>query len=210
MKAIFDKPLVFDGDDEKVVLIYSNYIIGDITREDANLSIEKINKEVFDASFFESTIKIEDIFEYEFELDVDTCIMFSVKNNDGTSYKNIEFRNVETAKAAEQSFKDQFKQLGFKRKEEQLSAMSASVTPLIITLIVGLIGGALTWFAYELEDYENTRTRVVKWYVYLMVKISKAVGYLPFLIITALLVVLCLFWVAKRMANPPVKVSAVK
>ena len=114
MKAIFDKPFVFDGDDEKVVLVYSNYIVGDITKEDADLSIEKIHKGVFDASFFESAIKIEDIFEYEFEPENDTCIMFGIKNNDGTSYRNIEFKDIETVKRAEQMIKNQFELLGFK------------------------------------------------------------------------------------------------
>ncbi|PWB20664.1 hypothetical protein [Flavobacterium sp. HTF] len=210
MRAVFEKPLIFDGKDKKIVLIYSNYIVSDITKEGVDLCIEKINKNEFNTAVFESAINVEDIFEYEFELNVDSYVMFGVKNSDGTSYENVEFKDAETAKLAERTFKEQFEKLGFKRKEEQLSSIAAAVSPLIITTLVAIIGGFLTWFAYELEDYENTRTRVVKWYVYLMVKISKAVGYLPFLIITGLIVLICLFWVVKRMANPPFKIIAIK
>lgn len=210
MATIFDKPIIVDSAKDNVVLIYSDYIIGDITREDANLAIEKIKNEVFVFSEFVSVIKIKEIFEYEFEKDIDACIMFGIKNNEGTSYKTIDFKDAETTIKVDSLIKDQFQKLGFIRKEEQLSAISAAISPLIITAIVGIVGGLLTWFAYEMESYENTRTRVVKWYVYLMVKISKAVGYLPFLIITGVLVLLCLFWVVKRMANPPIKISAAK
>ncbi|SHG20992.1 hypothetical protein [Flavobacterium defluvii] len=210
MKTIFDKPIILDSEKENVVLIYSDYIIGDITRQDANLAIEKIKSGDFILSEFISVIKVKEIFEYEFEKDVDACIMFGIKNNEGTSYKNIDFKDTETAIKADSLIKEQFEALGFVRKEEQLSVIGASIFPLIVTGIVAVAGGLLTWFAYEMESYENTRTRVVKWYVYLMVKISKSVGYLPFLIITGVLVLLCLFWMVKRMSNPPVKISVIR
>ncbi len=210
MKTIFENPLIFDGDDEKVVLIYSEYIINNITKEEANLGIEKINNLEFSSSLFESIIKIEDIFEYEFEPENDTCIMFGVKNNDGTSYKNIEFKDIETAKQAEQMMKNQFELLGFKRTEEFLTPLKASFLPLSITGIVLLLGGVITWLTYIYSDYQPNRTMVVKWYVYIFLKLSKFVGHIPFLVITAALVILCFFWVIKRMINPPLKVSAVK
>ncbi|MET3027918.1 hypothetical protein ABXT06_14660 [Flavobacterium sp. UW10123] len=210
MKTVFEKPLIFDGDKEMVVLIYSNYIISEITVEDANLSIEKMNRETFNASFFESTIKIEEIFEYEFEPDNDTCIMFGVKNSEGTSYKNVEFKDTDTAKSAERTFKENFRQLGFKREEKQLTALSAASLPGIFIAIIAIIGGGLTWFSYELETWEPRRTMIVKWYVYIFVKLSKAIGYLPLLILTVLLLMVCLFWMIKRITNPPVKISAVK
>lgn len=210
MTTVFDRPIILDAEKENVVLIYSDYIIGDITKEDANLTIDKIEKVGFNPSEFISVIKVKEVFEYEFEKDVDACIMFGYKNDEGTSYKSIDFKDTETAIKAENLIKEQFKKLGFDRKEEQLSAVSAAISPLIITAIIAVLGGLLTWFAYEMETYENTRTRVVKWYVYLMVKISKAVGYMPFLIITGILVLVCLFWTVKRMANPPFRIKAVK
>lgn len=210
MAIIFDKPTIIEGEKENVVLIYSDYIIGDITKEAADLAVDSIEKESLKNSDYKAIIKVDEIFEYEFEKKIDESIMFGIKNNEGTSYKNIYFKDAETAIKAENLIKDKFEKLGFKRKEEQLSAIGAAISPLIVTAIVAVVGSLLTWFAYEMESYESTRTRVVKWYVYVMVKISKAVGYLPFLIITAVVVLFCLFWMIKRMANPPIKISAVK
>lgn len=210
MRAIFENPLVFDEDDKKMVLIYSDYIISNITREEANLSIEKMKNQEFDSSLFESIIKIKDIFEYEFEPENDVCIMFGVKNSDGTSYENIQFKDAETTKLAEKSFREQFQKLGFKRTEELLTPLKAAFLPLSITGIVLLLGGVLTWLTYLYSDYQPSRTMIVKWYVYIFLKLSKFVGHIPFLIVTIVLVGLCLFWGIKRMANPPLKISAVK
>ncbi|MNY69652.1 hypothetical protein D3C86_2076210 [compost metagenome] len=72
------------------------------------------------------------------------------------------------------------------------------------------MGGLITWSSYGFQDWEPKRTQIVKWYVYLFVKISKTVGYLPFLIVSVLAVLFCLYKTFKRMVNPPFKVTASK
>lgn len=210
MERVFEKPIMFDGEKENVVLIYSDYIIGNITKEIADSAIERINNGLFAPSDFELIINVKSVFEYELELDIDSHIMFGVKNESGTSYETIDFKDAETAKNAERLIKGNFENLGLTRKEEQMTRISATVSPLIVTGIVAVVGGLLTWMAYELEDYESPRTRIVKWYVALVVKISKTVGYLPFLIVTAIITIFCLYWMCKRMINPPYKVFATK
>lgn len=210
MEKIFEKPIMFDDDKGDVVLFYSKYIIGDITKENANLSIEKIDKNVFNSSEFESIIDVNQIFEYEFEPANDSHIMFSVKNEDSTNYKTIDFKDSETTKQAEKSFREQFKKLGFKREEKQITPLSAAAVPGSATAFVAVMGSIFTWYAYDLQTRVITRTRVIKWYVYLFEKIAGFVGYYPFLIITIALTVFCLIWMIRRMANPPVKISAVK
>jgi len=210
MKGVFEKPLILDGENDNVVLIYSNYIIGDITKDNADLSVERINNALFNPLDFELIIDVKSVFEYELELDIDTQIMFGVKKESGTSYENIGFKDTETAKEAERLIKDQFENLGLSRKEGKMTPISAAKLPLIITGIVTVVGGLLTWMAFEFHNYEPTRTKVVKWYVYLMVKISKMVGHLPFLILTVVITIFCLYWMTKRIMNPPYKVVASK
>ncbi|MDQ1165141.1 hypothetical protein [Flavobacterium sp. SORGH_AS_0622] len=210
MEKIFDKPIILNGLDGNVVLIYGEYIIGNITKENADLNIERIDKEVFKPSEFESIINVKDVVEYEFEVGNDSHIMFGVSKEGSTSYETIDFQNVDIAKEAEKSIKEQFKALGFKREEKQLTAMQAAVSPGLVTLFVAVVGGLFTWLAYGVQDYESKRTRIVKWYVYLFEKIAKAVGYYPFLIITIVLTIICLFWMVKRMANPPYQIKAKK
>lgn len=210
MEKIFENPMIFNGEDDNVVLVYGDFIVGKITSAISDVCIGNINKEIFDGSGFDSIIKIKEVFEYEFEPDIDSHIMFGVKNSEGKSYVTIDFQNAEVAKEAEKSIKEQFKTLGFKREEKQLTATQAAVTPGLVALFIAILGGLFTWFAYGLQGYESQRTRVVKWYVYIFVKITKVVGYYPFLIITVLLTIACLFWMVKRMANPPFKISSVK
>lgn len=208
MDKIFDRPIILNGLAGSMVLIYGEYIIGNITQENADLNIERINKEVFNPSEFETIINVKDVVEYEFEIGSDSHIMFGVLNDGSTSYNTIDFQNVDVAKEAEKSIAYQFKQLGFKREEIQLTPLKAAVTPGITTLAVAGGGAILTGFAYDLQTRVITRTRVVKWYVYLFEKIAYAVGYIPFLVLTGVLTLICLFWLVRRMANPPFKVSA--
>ncbi|MCV2486951.1 hypothetical protein OD917_18615 [Flavobacterium sp. SH_e] len=210
MKTIFDKPFIFEGDDNKVVLMYSKYIISDITKDIAEQAVERIDQELFKIEDFESVINAEDVFEYEFERDFDSMIMFSIRKNGKEDYKNIEFKDPETTKEAEEVFKEHFKELGFLRKIEQLSAGQAAIIPLFATAVVAALGAFLTIFAYYMEDYVPERTKVVKWYVFILYKISQTVGYIPFLVLSVVLVATCLFWTFKRLKNPPVKISAVK
>jgi hypothetical protein len=210
MAAIFQTPTILESEDDKVVLIYGNFIIGNITKENAELSIERINKEVFNPSEFELIINANEVFEYEFEPGVDTHIMFGVKKNDSITYENIDFKDSETTKNAEKTFKNEFKQLGFKRVEQQISALRAAVVPGSALGFVAVMGTIFTWYAYDLQTRVITRTRIVKWHVFLFEKIAGFVGYYPFLIITIALAVFCLIWMMRRMSNPPLQIKAVK
>jgi len=210
MDAIFKTPLIFNGEEETVVLMYGNYIISKMTQADADFAIKNIDQRMFDESSFDSIIKVRNVVEYEFEPENDAAIIFGVANGAITSYETIDFKDVETTKNAEKSFGECFKQIGFRREEKQLTALKAAISPGIVTAFVGGLGGIITWLSYSFQDWEPSRTQRVKWFAYLFVKISKSVGYLPFLIITAVLTIICLFWMIKRMANPPLLVKAVK
>ena len=210
MISNFENPNTFKGQGGDVVLIYKEYIIWEITQSIADLCVEKITKEIFDDSDFTSLIKVKDVFEYEFEPGHDSYITFGIAKNDGTSYVRVDFQNVYVTKEAEKSFQEHFKQLGFKRQEKQLTALEAALSPGIVTAFIAGVGSLLTWFAYGLQDYEAQRTRVVRWYVYLFEKTAKFVGYFPFLIITVVLTIICLYWLIKRMLNPPSKILSVK
>ncbi|MFC4480180.1 hypothetical protein [Flavobacterium chungangensis] len=210
MKGVFDKPLILDGGKGNVVLLYSTYIVDDVSKEEADYIIKKIDSDTFNTGNYELVINVKNVFEYELELDHDAYITFGVNNDAETHYKTIDFKDPETAKEAEQLIKEQFKNLGLTRKEEQMSPISAAIVPLIITGVTAIIGGLITWSSYGFQDWEPSRTQIVKWYVYLFVKISKTVGYLPFLIVSVLAVLFCLYKTFKRMVNPPFKVTASK
>jgi len=209
MAMIFEKPIIHNGQGGNVVLIYGQYIIGNITKEDADISIEKIKNNSFAESEFNSVVFINDVVGYEFIPGSDSLIKFEIFNNNATSSKIINFQNVNVAKEAELSIQNQFKQLGFKREEIQLTPLQAAVSPAVTTLGVAGGGAILTWFAYNVDNYESTRRRI-KWYVKLFNELSRTVGYVPFLVLTAVLTILCLFWLVRRMVNPPFKISAVK
>lgn len=209
MTSIFEKPLLINGQGGSVVLFYGNYIIGNIAKEETDLIIERVNKEVFNASEFESIVDVRDVTEYEFELGCDSNITFTIEKNGEKSSQEMYFQNVEVSKDAEIAFKEHFKQLGFKRAEIQLTPLKAAVTPGLATLCVAGGGALLTWFAYAIQDYETQRRRI-KWYVYLFDKLAKAVGYVPFLVLTIILTLLCLLWLVRRIANPPYQIKAVK
>jgi hypothetical protein len=210
MDKIFKTPLIFNGEDETQVLIYGNYIIGKLTQAGIDSIIKNIDENTFNDSGFESLIKINDVLSYEFEPDVNSYIWFSVKSDESTLDESVDFQDAEEAKKAEKSFEQNFKQLGFKREEKQLTALDAATTPGICTAVVATIGALITWFAYSFQDWEPQRDMVMKKFVYYLIKISQFVGYCPFLIITILLTAACLFWMVKRMANPPFEIKAVK
>mgnify|MGYP003582858703 CR=1 FL=1 len=210
MKDVFEKPLILDGEKGNVVLLYSTYIVDDISKEEADYIIKKIDSDTFNTGNYELVINVKNVFEYELELDHDAYITFGVNDDAETHYKTIDFKDSETAKEAEQLIKEQFKNLGLTRKEEQMSPISAAIVPLIITGVTAILGGLITWSSYGFQDWEPKRTQIVKWYVYLFVKISKTVGYLPFLIVSVLAVLFCLYKTFKRMVNPPFKVTASK
>lgn len=209
MEMIFEKPIIHNGQGGNVVLFYGKYIIGNITKEDADISIEKIKNNSFSESEFDSIVCINDIVEYEFITGNDSFLKFGIFNNNATSCKIINFQNVDVAKEAELSIQNQFKQLGFKREEIQLTPLQAAVSPAVTTLGVAGGGAILTWFAYNVDNYESTRRRI-KWYVKLFDEISRAVGYIPFMVLTAVLTILCLFWLVRRMVKPPFKISSLK
>ena len=209
MTMIFEKPIIHNGQGGNVVLIYGQYVIGNITKEDADISIEKIKNNSLTESEFDSIIFINDIVGYEFIIGNDSFLKFEISKNNETSFQTINFQNVDVAKEAELSIEKEFKQLGFKREEIQLTPLQAAVSPAITTLGVAGGGAILTWFAYNVDNYESTRRRI-KWYVKLFDEISRAIGYLPFLVLTAVLTILCLFWLIKKMFNPPFKIKATK
>jgi hypothetical protein len=209
MASIFENPLIINGQGGSVVLFYENYIIGNIAKKETDLIIERINKDVFNVSEFESIVDARDVTEYEFELGCDSNIKFTIKKNGEKSNQEIRFQNVEVAKEAEIVFQQQFKQLGFKREKMQLTPLKAAVTPGLTTLCVAGGSSILTWFAYAVQDYETQRRRI-KWYVYLFDKLAKAIGYIPFLVLTIVLTLVCLLWLFRRMVNPPYQIKAVK
>jgi hypothetical protein len=210
MDKIFKTPLIFNGEDETLVLIYGNYIIGKLTQEGVNSIIKNIEQDTFNDSGFESLIIVKDILDYKFERDFDFTIAFSVLIDGLDSYKSISFKNAEEAIKAENSFQEHFKQLGFKREERPLKALEAATTPAICTAFVAIVGGLITWFAYSFQDWKPQRDIVVKKFVYYLIKISQFIGFYPFLIITLLLMAACLRWMIKRMVNPPILIKAVK
>ncbi|WP_433763362.1 hypothetical protein [Flavobacterium ginsenosidimutans] len=154
-------------------------------------------------------LEINNIDKYEFEPGIDSYILFTVAKNGATADIKIEFQNVVVAEKAEKSIQNQFKQLGFKREEVKLTAMQAAASPAKTTLGIAIIGALLTGYVYSQQGQELTNTRT-KAFVKLFYALSQSVGYMPFLIGTVVLVVICLFWVVKRMANPHFKVVVVK
>ncbi|KUJ59582.1 hypothetical protein AR687_22440 [Flavobacteriaceae bacterium CRH] len=210
MKEIFKTPIILNGENDNVVLIYSKYIIGNISKEIARLCIERIDADSLEDKRFECIIRIKEVFKYKFKPEHDSQIKFGVKNVTGTSYVMINFKDKEVAKQAEISFMEQFEKLGFKRKEEQVSPVKAATFPLLFTLMVSVAGGLLTRFAYRLEGYELTRSAIVNGYVYMLEKVLKFVGCYPVLILTFLSLVLCLFWTLKKMSNIPFRIISKK
>lgn len=211
MKAIFENPCLLEGEKENVVLLYKGYVIAEITRETAQNCIESLDKGTFNGDNFEMAIAVDSVFEYEFEPGLDEHILFSIKNANGkTRYENVDFKDADEAIKAENVMKGFFEQLGLKREEKQLTAGQAALKPGGVAMGIALIGGFITWLSYMLQDYQPTRTRMVKMHVYIFYKISQTVGYLPFLAITMVLIGACMLWMVKRMKKPPLKIYAVK
>ncbi|WP_456315667.1 hypothetical protein [Pseudomonas shirazensis] len=201
MEEIFKTPIILNAENDNVVLIYSKYIFGNISKEIAQLCIEAIDADLLNDKRFECIIRIKEIYKYKFKPGHDSQIKFGIKNITGTSYVTINFKDKEVAKQAEMSFMDQFSQLGFKRKEQQVSPVKAASFPLLFTFMVSIAGGLLTRFVYQLESYELTRSAIVNGYVYLLEKLLKFIGCYPIIILTFLSFALCLFWTLKKMSN---------
>lgn len=210
MKSIFKNPLILNGEEDHVVLVYSKYIIGNIKKEIVDLSIEGIDKDLLNPARFESLIKIKEIFNYKYSPGSDSCIVFGIKNITGISYKAIEFKDAETTKLAETVLNEHFQKLGFKRKEKRLSPLKAAVLPLIAVLIVALVGGLLTWVSYVLEEYNFGKIKSHSWYVDIFLKICMIVGYIPFLILSIGFLILCFLWLFKRILKPPYYISSIR
>lgn len=210
METIFKNPIIFDGEKDNVVLFYSKYIIGNIKKEVADLSIEGIDRDLLHASRFDCIVKIKEVFAYKFKPGNDSHITFGVKNVTGTKYITIDFKDAETTRQAEISFMEEFKQLGFKRREERLTPVKAATFPVLFSIFVAIAGSLLAWFAYDLEFYELTQAKIVNGYLYLFERALQIIGCYPILILTVLLQALCLFWVFKKISNLPSKISARK
>lgn len=209
MEAIFEKPIILNGGKDDVVLVYSKYIIGNIKKEITDLIIEGIDNDLLNPARFECLVKIKEVFAYKFEPGSDSHITFFIKNITGTSYRTIDFKDVETTKQAEVFLTEQFLKLGFKRNEKHLTPTKAAISPLILTAIIAAAGSVLTWFSYQFQKYE-VQTKTDNWCFNLFMKLCRGIGYVPFLILTTTLLVLSLFWLFKRILKPPYKVSAIK
>ena len=210
MERILKKPLILSGENDNVVLIYSKYIIGDISKEIADLCIQAIDQDLLNDKRLECIIRIKEIFKYKFKPEYDSQIKFGIKNVTGTSYVTINFKNPEVAKQAEMSFMEHFKEWGFTRKEEQSTPFKAAIFPLLCTLILSVAGGLLIRFVYRLEGYELTRSSIVNGYVYSPQKVLKFLGCYPIIILTFLSLAFCLYWTLKKMADIPFRVISTR
>lgn len=209
MEAIFEKPIILKGEKDNVVLVYSDYIIGNIKKEITDLIIEGIDRGLLNTTRFESIVKINEVFAYKFEPENDSHITFIIKNVTGTRYRTIDFRDPEITKQAEIVLTEKFLKFGFRRKEKHLTSTEAAISPLILTAIIAAAGSILTWFSYEFQKYE-VHAKARSWYFDLFMKLCRGVGYIPFLVITTITTIFCLCWMAKRIINPPYKVFASK
>ncbi|MEN2399976.1 hypothetical protein GKZ90_0009320 [Flavobacterium sp. MC2016-06] len=210
MKSIFEKPLILNGEEENVVLVYSKYIIGNIKKEIADLSIEGIDKDLLNPSRFESIVKIKEVFGYKFKPGSDSHITFGVKNVTGVSYKTIGFKDAETTKQAEITLLEHFEKLGFKRKEKQFTRIESAMMPFITTLFIGIAGGMLTWFSFMCQKYDSVQIRTYNWCFNILIRVCRNVGYIPFLITTTILLTVSLLWLFKRILKPPYQISAIR
>lgn len=187
MKAIFEKPLIIDGEKDCVVLVYSKYIIGNIKKEIADLIVEGIDQDLFNDSRFESLVKIKEVFAYKFEPGSDSHITFAMKNVTGVSYKTIDFKNPETTRQAEMSLQNQFGKLGFKRKQKKLYPVHSVLLSLIFIVIISVFEGQLLWDIF-----------------------MEFVGYFFFIATIIISLVVGLFLLLKRILNPPYQIYATK
>jgi len=209
MEAIFEKPIILDGEKDDVVLVYSKYIIWNVKKEITDLIIEGIDKDLLNTARFECLVKIKEVFAYKFEPDSDSHITFFIKNITGTSFRTIDFKDTETTKQAEIFLTEQFIKLGFKRNEKHITPTKAAISPLIVTAIIAGAGSLLTWFSYQFQKYgEQTETSNCSFNLFM--KLCRGIGYIPFLIITTIITIFCFYWMAKRITNPPCKVFASK
>ena len=207
METIFEKPIILNGEKDNVVLVYSEYIIGNIKKEITDLIIEGIDNGLLNAARFESIVKIKEVFAYKFEPDNDSHITFIVKNVSGTRYRTIDFKDPEITKQAEILLTEQFLKLGFRRNEKHLTSTQAAISPLILTAIIAASGTILTWFSHEFQKYE-VQTKADNWCLNLFMRLCTGIGYVPFLILTTVLLLLSLFWLFKRIFKPPYQISA--
>jgi len=211
MKAVFDKPLILNGKKDRVVLIYSDYVVADITKVIADLAIERIDNGRFNPLDFDLVLEIKNIVKYEFKPGNDHYIEFTELKDGERSNKTIYFDNIKLAAEAEKSIADKFKELGFKHEEVKLTPLEAAATPGKAVFASAGFGALITWYAYDIQfNNHETHQRRIKWYIALFQQLAKSVGYMPFLIITIVLVVVCLIWLIKKMINPSNKIIASK
>lgn len=206
MEKIFEKPIITNGLAGRVVLFYDKFIIGDIEKEKVDLIIENIKKEQFNSLEFAVIIDVKFVQKYELVLGIDSSITFTVRAGSDDVKVKLDFQNVIVAEEAENSIEIQFKKIGFKREKIQLTSLEAAISPAKAAFGIAAIGGLLTIYAYSIKGDDLQQTRI-KWYVLLFRKLADSIGYLPFLIVTILLVLISLFFVVKRMSNPPFKIN---
>ena len=207
MTTKFESPYIFKGQKDQLVLMYGEYIMGELTQEMADRHIKSIAQDLFVIEPDKKVFSIKDVRSYEFEHD-DEHIFFKV-GGDKVS-ESIDFKDLEELLNAEKIMAPVFKELGLIRKEGQLTALQAAVSPTIIMTIVVALGALLSWFAYGLQGYQPTHAKAVKWYVYIFYQIVQFTGYIPFVVLTVVSALLCLIWAFRRMLKPPYRVIAVK
>jgi len=209
MKIIFEEPKIMNGLGGNVVLFYDRFIIGNIEKDRVDLIIDKIDTQQFNSLELDLIIDVKFIQKYDFLPRLDSSISFTMITDNANPKIKIDFQNVVVAEKAEKYIENQFKQIGFKSEKTQLTSLEAAISPAKKALGIGIFGGLLTGYVYSMQS-DDLQQRRVKGYVLLFRKLAESVGYLPFLIVTIVLVFICLFFVVKRMLNPPFKISVVK
>jgi len=197
----------FKGEDGGAVLLRGGYLLGGLTREEAQALAEcddpgQLGDEAWRKKEF---VPLEKVFEYEFE-ERDAAILFGVKDPD-KRYQNVTFADNAELRRAEAVLARQL-QPGFHRNEARMSSAQAAMLPAIFLAVVGGVGALLTWWAYQIQiGAWPTRTTVVRLWVKLAYHLFDAIGYLPVLIVTILAAAPIAFWLVRRMVKPPIQVT---
>lgn len=204
---IFDKPIILKGRNKNVVLIYSDYIISDVKKDIADLAIERIDNGKFNSLDFDLILEIKNVIGYEFKPGNDFFIQFTILKDEVRSSKTIYFDTVKIAVEAEKLITEKFIEIGFLKQEIKLTPMEAAVTPGRALFACAGFGALMTWYAYQIQFNDNeTQQRRIKWYIALFQQLAKSVGYMPILVITIILVVICLIWMIRKIMNPSNKI----
>jgi hypothetical protein len=201
---------VFNGEDDKFVLIYKDFIFADIERNEIEECISDIDRCALDVSSFKKVVRLSQVFEYEFE-ENDSAILFGEVVAKTKRYETVGFVDNAELCRAEKVLIEGLTSQGLIREKRPLSALSAALVPAILLAITLALGGFFSWWAYKIEIGEwPTRTTIVKSWVMFSYLAFKASGYMPVLALTLSIAAAWLLWMIKRMIKPPMGIFARK